>query len=276
MLTNFTFYISLQKNVCFNVFQCRAKKFSIACFPLRSATFPKIHLTWDFTEFQVRAARNLLSAVTRLLILADMIDVHLLLQTLVRVEDDLELLKNVNSQAELLDSIKRFGTSAQDLMSQAAKRQHELKVLLKAIVLFQAYRPERSGAKFFCKKTFPLEREKVSQKSPRPKSATTIARWLTFSNFFSVFFNLFFLCFSTFFLCFSTFFLCFSGPSPERRLGSCESGPEETLDDVVNRVKGVRPTPGAGGSQSQPWLCSQAGQCLAVGNTATDKLLHLG
>ncbi len=61
--------------------------------------------------------------------MADMIDVHLLLQTLVRVEDDLELLKNVNSQAELLDSIKRFGTSAQDLMSQAAKRQHELKVL---------------------------------------------------------------------------------------------------------------------------------------------------
>ena len=40
--------------------------------------------------FQVRAARNLLSAVTRLLILADMIDVHLLLKKLQRVEDDLE------------------------------------------------------------------------------------------------------------------------------------------------------------------------------------------
>ena len=40
---------------------------------------------------QVRAARNLLSAVTRLLILADMIDVHLLLKKLRSVEDALEL-----------------------------------------------------------------------------------------------------------------------------------------------------------------------------------------
>ena len=47
---------------------------------------------------QVRASRNLLSAVTRLLILADMIDVHLLLKKLRRVEDDLEYLKSVSSQ----------------------------------------------------------------------------------------------------------------------------------------------------------------------------------
>ncbi len=87
----------------------------------------------------MRAARNLLSAVTRLLILADMIDVHLLLKKLRRVEDDLELLKNVNSQAELMDSIKRFGTSAQDLMSQAAKRQHELKVCLHFILCWFVY-----------------------------------------------------------------------------------------------------------------------------------------
>ena len=45
--------------------------------------------------FQVRAARNLLSAVTRLLILADMIDVHLLLKKLRRVEDDIEHLRTV-------------------------------------------------------------------------------------------------------------------------------------------------------------------------------------
>ncbi|XP_008485776.1 catenin alpha-like [Diaphorina citri] len=38
----------------------------------------------------VRAARNLLSAVTRLLILADMVDVHLLLKSLRVVEDDSE------------------------------------------------------------------------------------------------------------------------------------------------------------------------------------------
>ena len=76
---------------------------------------------------QVRAARNLLSAVTRLLILADMIDVHLLLKKLQRVEDDLELLKSVSSQAELVESMRRFDLSAQDLMNQAGKRQYELK-----------------------------------------------------------------------------------------------------------------------------------------------------
>ena len=69
----------------------------------------------------VRAARNLLSAVTRLLILADKIDVHLLLAKLHRVEADLENLKNVSSQAELMESIKRFGVSAQDLMNQVQR-----------------------------------------------------------------------------------------------------------------------------------------------------------
>merc|ERR1719273_359795 len=56
-----------------------------------------------------------------------MIDVHLLLLKLQRVEADLEHLKGVSSQAELMESIKRFGVSAQDLMNQAAKRQYELK-----------------------------------------------------------------------------------------------------------------------------------------------------
>ncbi|GFG39126.1 hypothetical protein Cfor_10605, partial [Coptotermes formosanus] len=75
----------------------------------------------------VRAARNLLSAVTRLLILADMVDVHLLLKSLRVVEDDLEKLKNASSQSELLDNIKAFGRNASELMNQAAKRQQELK-----------------------------------------------------------------------------------------------------------------------------------------------------
>ena len=66
----------------------------------------------------VRASRNLLSAVTRLLILADMIDVHLLMKKLKRVENDLEFLKSVSSQAELLDGMDRFGTSCADLMAQ--------------------------------------------------------------------------------------------------------------------------------------------------------------
>lgn len=43
----------------------------------------------------VRAARNLLSAVTRLLILADMVDVHLLLKSL-RVVSSIELTLLIN------------------------------------------------------------------------------------------------------------------------------------------------------------------------------------
>ncbi|XP_011871628.1 PREDICTED: catenin alpha isoform X2 [Vollenhovia emeryi] len=75
----------------------------------------------------VRAARNLLSAVTRLLILADMVDVHLLLKSLYVVEDDLKKLKNASSQGEVIQNIKEFGRNAAELIQQAAKRQHELK-----------------------------------------------------------------------------------------------------------------------------------------------------
>lgn len=75
----------------------------------------------------VRAARNLLSAVTRLLILADMVDVHLLLKSLHVVEEDLNNLKNASSQDELLNNMRQFGRNANELIKQAAKRQHELK-----------------------------------------------------------------------------------------------------------------------------------------------------
>lgn len=50
----------------------------------------------------VRASRSLLSAVTRLLVLADMVDVHLLLKSLYVVENDLEKLRTVSSQDELM------------------------------------------------------------------------------------------------------------------------------------------------------------------------------
>lgn len=75
----------------------------------------------------VRAARNLLSAVTRLLILADMVDVHLLLKSLRVVEGDLEKIKDASSQSELLNTFRQFGRNAVDLIQQAAKRQAELK-----------------------------------------------------------------------------------------------------------------------------------------------------
>lgn len=75
----------------------------------------------------VRAARNLLSAVTRLLILADMVDVHLLLKSLHVVEEDLNNLRNASSQDELLNNMRQFGRNANELIKQAAKRQNELK-----------------------------------------------------------------------------------------------------------------------------------------------------
>ncbi|XP_067656679.1 catenin alpha-2-like isoform X1 [Haliotis asinina] len=75
----------------------------------------------------VRAARALLSAVTRLLILADMVDVHLLLKSLHSVEDDLDRIKNATSQQELMDSFKEFTKSVNELSEKAAKRQADLK-----------------------------------------------------------------------------------------------------------------------------------------------------
>ncbi|BFY98742.1 hypothetical protein BsWGS_01782 [Bradybaena similaris] len=75
----------------------------------------------------VRAARALLSAVTRLLILADMIDVHLLLKTLHSVGDDLDRIKNATSQQELMDGFREFGRSVAELSDRSAKRQADLK-----------------------------------------------------------------------------------------------------------------------------------------------------
>ncbi|GAB1599002.1 catenin alpha-like isoform X2 [Argonauta hians] len=75
----------------------------------------------------VLAARGLLSAVTRLLILADMSDVNHLLKTLHHVENDLDRIKNASSQQELLASFDDFGKSVQQLSDRAAKRQADLK-----------------------------------------------------------------------------------------------------------------------------------------------------
>ncbi|KAF0300937.1 Catenin alpha [Amphibalanus amphitrite] len=75
----------------------------------------------------VRAARDLLLTVTRLLILADMVDVHQLLKSLKTVESDLDRLKKASSQAELMDNFQAFGRNTDELMKQAARRQMELK-----------------------------------------------------------------------------------------------------------------------------------------------------
>ncbi|KAJ8001165.1 hypothetical protein DPEC_G00188440 [Dallia pectoralis] len=75
----------------------------------------------------VRAARALLSAVTRLLILADMADVMRLLAHLKIVEDALEAVKNANNEQDLANRFKEFGKEMVKLNYVAARRQQELK-----------------------------------------------------------------------------------------------------------------------------------------------------
>ncbi|KAK4818633.1 hypothetical protein QYF61_016604 [Mycteria americana] len=65
----------------------------------------------------VRAARALLSAVTRLLILADMAD----------VEEALEAVKNATNEQDLANRFKEFGKEMVKLNYVAARRQQELK-----------------------------------------------------------------------------------------------------------------------------------------------------
>ncbi|CAH1373789.1 unnamed protein product [Tenebrio molitor] len=74
----------------------------------------------------VKAARNLLSAVTRLLILADMIDVQLLLKSIQVVEDNLENVRNAKNPDELAQHLKLYNRNARELLTQAGRRQQEL------------------------------------------------------------------------------------------------------------------------------------------------------
>lgn len=80
----------------------------------------------DKRSEMIKAARNLLLSVTRLLILADMIDVQLLLKTTKTVEADLEKLRVVSNYAELFKHHQNFQQNANKLFRQAAKRQQEL------------------------------------------------------------------------------------------------------------------------------------------------------
>ncbi|XP_078087298.1 catenin alpha-1 [Mustelus asterias] len=75
----------------------------------------------------VRAARALLSAVTRLLILADMADVYKLLVQLKVVEETLIKVRNANSEQELGIQFKALKPEVDKLNLMAAKRQQELK-----------------------------------------------------------------------------------------------------------------------------------------------------
>ena len=75
----------------------------------------------------VAAARDLLAAVTRLLILADMVDVHILMEKVNLTQDDLRFVRGTTSQPELMEGMRRLEKSVSELSQHAARRQRELK-----------------------------------------------------------------------------------------------------------------------------------------------------
>ncbi|XP_051474507.1 catenin alpha-3 isoform X5 [Apus apus] len=78
-------------------------------------------------EAVVQAARALLTAVTRLLILADMVDVAYLLEHLTVVQRTFESLRNVSSKSDLQKTYQKFQKDLENLDYLAHKRQQDLK-----------------------------------------------------------------------------------------------------------------------------------------------------
>ncbi|XP_076195472.1 catenin alpha-3 isoform X2 [Aptenodytes patagonicus] len=75
----------------------------------------------------VQAARSLLTSVTRLLILADMVDVAYLLEHLTVFQRTFESLRNVSSKSDLLKTYQKFRKDLENLDYLAYKRQQDLK-----------------------------------------------------------------------------------------------------------------------------------------------------
>uniref|UniRef100_K7E9J1 Catenin alpha 3 n=1 Tax=Ornithorhynchus anatinus TaxID=9258 RepID=K7E9J1_ORNAN len=99
-------------------------------------------------EAVVQAARALLAAVTRLLILADMIDVMYLLQHLSAFQKTFESLKNVSSKSDLRKTYQKLGKDLENLDYLAFKRQQDLKSTTQ--------RDEIAGARASLKQNSPL------------------------------------------------------------------------------------------------------------------------
>ncbi|XP_063095630.1 catenin alpha-3 isoform X2 [Cavia porcellus] len=78
-------------------------------------------------EAVVQAARDLLAAVTRLLILADMIDVLCLLQHVSSFQRTFESFKNVSNKSDLQKAYQKLGKELENLDYLAFKRQQDLK-----------------------------------------------------------------------------------------------------------------------------------------------------
>ncbi|CAF1207289.1 unnamed protein product [Adineta ricciae] len=72
------------------------------------------------------AARALLTSVTRLLILADLVDVQMILRSIRLVEDDLQRIHDASNQDELVHYYKQYGKDIVDLSQHAQRRQQDL------------------------------------------------------------------------------------------------------------------------------------------------------
>nr|XP_023480093.1 catenin alpha-3 isoform X5 [Equus caballus] len=99
-------------------------------------------------EAVVQAARALLAAVTRLLILADMIDVVCLLQHVSAFQRTFESLKNVSDKSDLQKTYQKLGKELENLDYLAFKRQQDLKS--------PNQRDEIAGARASLKENSPL------------------------------------------------------------------------------------------------------------------------
>ncbi|KAM4037470.1 catenin alpha-1 [Anomaloglossus baeobatrachus] len=96
----------------------------------------------------VRAARALLSAVTRLLILADMADVYKLLVQLKVVEEGIVKLRNAGTEQDLGIQYKALKAEVDKLNLMAAKRQQELKDV--------GHRDQMAAARGILQKNIPM------------------------------------------------------------------------------------------------------------------------
>ncbi|XP_069826452.1 catenin alpha-1 [Dendropsophus ebraccatus] len=96
----------------------------------------------------VRAARALLSAVTRLLILADMADVYKLLVQLKVVEEGIVKLRNAGTEQDLGIQYKALKAEVDKLNVMAAKRQQELKDI--------GHRDQMAAARGILQKNIPI------------------------------------------------------------------------------------------------------------------------
>uniref|UniRef100_A0A8D2GH45 Catenin alpha 3 n=1 Tax=Theropithecus gelada TaxID=9565 RepID=A0A8D2GH45_THEGE len=99
-------------------------------------------------EAVVQAARALLAAVTRLLILADMIDVMCLLQHVSAFQRTFESLKNVANKSDLQKTYQKLGKELENLDYLAFRRQQDLKS--------PNQRDEIAGARASLKENSPL------------------------------------------------------------------------------------------------------------------------